>query len=65
MGLALNELVAIKYLSNWDVQKMSSKAGYKIVLMAGEELLAIYWTIPDRNAANRLRPCRVGVLEMI
>ena len=41
MGLALNELVAIKYLSKWDVQKMSSKAGYKIVMMAGEELMAI------------------------
>jgi hypothetical protein len=41
MGLALNELVAIKYLSKWDVQKMTSKAGYKVVLMPGEELLAI------------------------
>ncbi len=41
MGSALNELVAIKYLSKWDVQKMSSKAGYKIVLWAGEELIAI------------------------
>jgi hypothetical protein len=41
MGLALNELVAIKYLSRWDVQKMSSKVGYKIVMLPGEELLAI------------------------
>ena len=41
MGLALNELVAIKYLSKWDVQKMSSKAGYKVVMTPGEELLAI------------------------
>lgn len=41
MGLALNELVAIKYLSKWDVQKMSSKVGYKIVMTAGEELMAI------------------------
>jgi hypothetical protein len=41
MGLALNELVSIKYLSKWDVQKMSSKSGYKIVMNAGDELLAI------------------------
>ena len=41
MGLALNELIAIKYLSKWDVQKMSSKAGYKVVLTPGEELMAI------------------------
>jgi len=41
MGLALNELVSITYLSKWDVQKMSSKAGYKIVMMPGDELLAI------------------------
>jgi hypothetical protein len=41
MGLALNELIAIKYLSKWDVQKMLSKSGYKIVLTAGDELMAI------------------------
>ncbi len=38
MGLALNELVKIKYISKWDVQKMSSKKGYKIVLTPGQEL---------------------------
>ena len=41
MGLALNELVAIRYLSKWDVQKMTSKLGYKIVMMPGDELLSI------------------------
>lgn len=41
MGLALNELVTIQYLSKWDVQKMSSKAGYKVVMTPGEELLAV------------------------
>lgn len=41
MGLALNELVSIKYLSKWDVQKMSSKSGYKVVMNPGDELLAI------------------------
>lgn len=44
MGLALNELVSIKYLSAWDVQSMSSKTGYKIVLQPGSELLRILET---------------------
>src|SRR5271170_2017551 len=41
MGLALNELVNIKYISKWDVQPMSSKAGYKIVMSPGAELLRV------------------------
>jgi hypothetical protein len=50
MGLALNELVAIKYLSKWDVQKMSSKQGYKVVLLPGDELLRILAsTRPERR----------------
>ena len=52
LGLALNELVAIKYLSKWDVQKMTSKAGYKVVLMPGEELLAIL----DNTRSERREP---------
>ena len=50
MGLALNELVAIKYVSKWDIQKMSSKQGYKVVLVPGEELLRILdSTRPERR----------------
>jgi Replication initiator protein A len=41
MGLALNELVKIKYISKWDVLPMTSKNGYKIVLMPGAELLRV------------------------
>lgn len=41
MGFALNELVKIKYISKWDVQRMKSKDGYKIVLSPGAELLRI------------------------
>ena len=46
MGLALSELVKIKYISKWDVQPMSTKKGYKIVLTPGEELLRILQTPP-------------------
>lgn len=41
MGLALNELVNIKYLDKWDVQPMSSKNGYKIVLSPGPALMRV------------------------
>src|SRR5579875_3177280 len=50
IGLSLEELVSIKYLSSWDVQKMSSKQGYKVVLVAGEELLRVLdATRPERR----------------
>lgn len=61
IGLSLDELVSIKYLSSWDVQKMSSKQGYKIVLIAGEELLRVLdATRPERreNPAALPSPCR-------
>src|ERR1700751_4747822 len=32
MGQSLDELVGIKYLSNWDLQPMTTKLGFKIVL---------------------------------
>ena len=41
MGLALNELVNIGYLEKWDVQPMSSKEGYKIVLLPGSALMSV------------------------
>ena len=59
MGLALNELVAIKYISRWDVQKMLSKQGYKVVLVPGDELLRVLdSTRPERRepSPGRLEP---------
>ncbi len=57
MGLALNELVAIKYISKWDVQKMSSKLGYKVMLLPGEELLRILdSTRPERRDLSPALP---------
>lgn len=61
MGLALNELVSIKYLSKWDVQKMSSKAGYKIIMVPGEELLAILdSTRSERREAASMLPAQTA-----
>lgn len=59
MGLALNELIAIKYLSKWDVQKMTSKAGYKVVLNPGEELLSI---LDNTRSERREQP--LGLPEL-
>ena len=57
IGLSLNELVSIKYLSSWDVQKMSSKQGYKIVLIAGDELLRVLdATRPERREVSPALP---------
>ena len=41
MGLALNELVNIKYVATWDVAKMVSKKGFKIILTPGDALLNV------------------------
>lgn len=41
MGLALDELVTIKYISKWDIQPMTTKKGYKIMLAPGSELLEL------------------------
>jgi len=41
MGRSLNELVDVGYLSSWDVKPMSTKEGYKLVLLPGEELLHV------------------------
>ncbi len=53
MGLALNELVNIKYLEKWDVQKMSSKDGYKIVLLPGSALMSV---LRESHSEARERP---------
>ena len=51
MGLALNELVNIKYISHWDIQPMSTKKGYKIVLTPGQELIRILELRPELPGA--------------
>jgi len=38
MGRSLDELTEIGYLSSWDVRRMLSKDGFKLVLMPGNQL---------------------------
>jgi hypothetical protein len=41
MGRSLDELVEVGYLCEWDVKPMSTKEGYKLVLLPGEELIHV------------------------
>ncbi len=38
MGRSLDELTDIGYLSSWDIRRMVSKAGFKLVLLPGDQL---------------------------
>jgi hypothetical protein len=38
MGKSLDELASVGYLSEWDIRPMSTKEGYKLVLVPGAEL---------------------------
>ena len=39
IGRALDELISVQYLSRWDIQLMSSKVGYKVMLWPGQDIL--------------------------
>jgi hypothetical protein len=41
MGRSLDDLIGIQYLSRWDVQPMTSKEGYKLVLWPGDQLMRV------------------------
>ena len=38
MGRSLDELAGIGYLSSWDIRRMVSKEGFKLVLLPGDQL---------------------------
>jgi hypothetical protein len=39
IGKALDELVAVRYLARWEIQKMVTTTGYKVVLWPGADIL--------------------------
>ena len=41
MGRSLDELIGIGYLSSWDIRRMVTKEGFKLVLLPGGELLHV------------------------
>ncbi len=52
MGLSLDDLVKIGYLSAWDVRPMSSKKGFKLVLQPGREILRVIANTQRRQLAS-------------
>ena len=56
LGLALDELVSIKYLSKWDIHSRVMKKGYKIRLEAGSGLMNFI----NKNSGNR-RPLAANI----
>jgi Replication initiator protein A len=60
MGLALDELIKIMYVQKWDVQPMTSKKGYKIVLWPGSDLMRSLRTsrreLPAPSVPNGKQP---------
>lgn len=51
MGLSLDDLVGIGYLRKWDIQPMSSKKGFKLVLSPGRSILEVIATSCRRQMA--------------
>jgi hypothetical protein len=59
MGLALDELIKIKYLAKWEVERMISKEGYKVVLTPGREILQLL----ENSRSERRLPSEKTVEE--
>lgn len=73
MGLSLTDLVGIGYLRSWDIKPMSSKAGYKLILVPGSAMkevlsltqrrqLALATTLPDAPLSE---PCELAKSAMV
>ena len=41
MGRSLDELIGVRYLSQWDIQPMVTKQGFKLILSPGDELMRV------------------------
>ena len=74
MGLSLKDLVEIGYLKSWDVKPMSSKAGYKLILVPGTAMkdvlaltqrrqLAFAATQPDALLSEPLELAKSALIE--
>jgi hypothetical protein len=52
MGRSLDELISVGYLSKWDIVPMSTKDGYKLVLLPGEALLHVLAIAKRKQIGN-------------
>ena len=56
MGLSLKDLVEIGYLNSWDIKPMSSKAGYKLILVPGSAMKEVLSLTQRRQLAFAATP---------
>jgi hypothetical protein len=54
MGPSLDDLIKVGYLSSWRLEPMTTKAGFKLVLLPGQELLRVMTLsrrkqLPEKN----------------
>ena len=54
MGRSLDELASIGYLTSWDVKPMATRAGYKLILAAGQELRRVL-AVTQRKQLDKSR----------
>jgi hypothetical protein len=52
MGKALDELVSVQYLEKWQIGKMKTKPGYKVILYPGEAILQSLRGAPKLRSGN-------------
>jgi hypothetical protein len=71
MGRSLDELIGVRYLSQWDIQPMTTKLGFKLVLSPGDELMRILaithkkQIAPNTSAETELSAARQEALSAL
>ena len=70
MGRSLDELASIGYLSEWDLKPMTTKEGYKLVLLPGEHLarvlaLSLRKQVEDGAGLGSAEPDRTILLQAL
>jgi Replication initiator protein A len=71
MGRSLDELIGVRYLSQWDIQPMTTKVGFKLVLSPGDELMRILAIThkkqigPNTSAETELSAARQEALSAL
>ena len=63
MGLSLKDLVEIGYLKSWDIKPMSSKTGYKLILVPGSAMKEVLSLTQRRQLAFAATPQDVPLSE--
>ena len=63
MGQSLDELVRVGYLDSWQLQPMTTKKGFKIVMQAGHELLRVISLTQRKQLGEKSIPTQQELSE--